>query len=316
VTAGVAVVIKTLAMLALALSGVSVGAIAAGAAEVAVLLGARVDAYQEALRGFKATVRHDVVAEYDMRGDRERGRRILSEIEEKLQPDLILAVGVWALESVLDEKPKIPVVYTMVLNPASVIGGTSQQITGSSMNVSVEKVLEIFGDLDPQIRRVGTVYDRRNTGYLVGTAKEVADSKGLEVVAREIHSPGEAVSALDALQTDGIDALWILPDHTVLFPAVVEHMILSSIRMKIPLLGLSPRQAQMGALVSVYFASSEDIGRQAGELTNQVLERESPSQVPYTMARNVGLTVNLRTARRIGVDVPQNIRLMATELIQ
>jgi hypothetical protein len=57
----------------------------APAANVAVILSDRVDDYQEALRGFKETVQHPIVAAYNMDGDLERGRKILTEIETKVK---------------------------------------------------------------------------------------------------------------------------------------------------------------------------------------------------------------------------------------
>ena len=64
------------------------------AADVAVILSADVDAYSEALKGFKAALRHKIVAEYSMDGDFDRGRKQVSEISAKVKPDLIFAVGI------------------------------------------------------------------------------------------------------------------------------------------------------------------------------------------------------------------------------
>lgn len=61
-------------------------AAAASAGQVAVISSADVDAYKEALRGFKKTVRHQIVAEYDMEGNLEAGKKILSDIQSKIKP--------------------------------------------------------------------------------------------------------------------------------------------------------------------------------------------------------------------------------------
>ncbi len=118
------------------------------------------------------------------------------------------------------------------------------------------------------------------------------------------------------MQEEGIDALWILPDDTILAPEVVQYMLLFSYRHKVPLLGLSERHAQMGALLSLSFASSEDIGRQAGELANSILEGKTAGEIPYTTARLVKLIVNLRAAQKLGIEIPKSIIAMADNLIQ
>ena len=291
-------------------------ATAAGAADVAVVMSADVDAYTEALKGFKASLRHKVVAEYDMEGDLDRGRKQVAEIGAKVKPDLILAVGIWALQALSKEASTVPVVYAMVLNPPSVIGSGAKNITGASMNVPVEQTIRVLKQLGPQIRRVGVMFDRAKTGYLVARAEAVARDEGLQLVAREIRSAKEAISALDTLGEQGVDALWVLPDETNLAPAVLQQMLLFSYRRKVPLIGLSESQAQMGALLSLSFASSEDIGRQAGELANSILAGRAPAEIPYTTARRVRLTVNLKAAQKLGMEIPKSILGAAHSVIQ
>jgi putative ABC transport system substrate-binding protein len=303
-----------LPLLVLALVAVTVSPVAAG--DVAVIMSARVDAYEEALQGFKRSLRHRIVAEYDMEGNFDRGREILSQIRSKVKPDLIFAVGIWALQVVMGESSNIPVVYAMILNPPSTIGAGAKNVTGASMNVSVEETIHLFKQLGPQIRRVGVVFNRAKTGYLVSLADTVAQQQGLQLIAKEIRSSKEAIPALDALQGEGIDALWILPDETILAPEVLQYMLLFSYRNKVPLLGLSERQAQMGALLALSFASSEDIGKQAAELANGILGGKTAADIPYTTARQVKITVNLKAAQKLGIEVPKSIIAMADNVIQ
>jgi len=287
----------------------------AAAARVAVLLSAKVSEYEDALKGFRESNPYQIAAVYDMDGDLDRGRKQLAEIEDKIKPDLIFAVGSWALQAVVARPPAVPVVYAMVLNPPSVLGVDARNVTGASMNVPVEQPIRLFKQLGPQIKRIGVIFNRNRTGYLVRQAQAVAREEGLELVTREVGSPKDVVAALESLQ-DGIDALWIVPDETTLSQAVVQQMLLFSYRKKIPLLGLSDRHAQMGALFSLSFASGEDIGRQAGELAQAVLGGRAASGVPYTNARKVYLTVNLKAAQKLGLEIPQAILTRATNVIQ
>jgi ABC-type uncharacterized transport system substrate-binding protein len=304
------------ASLAVALVSLLCGAAPVAGGDVAVVLSADVDAYSDSLKGFKAALRHKIVAEYNMEGDFDRGRKQVSEIRTKVKPDLIFAVGVWALQVVTKEATSVPVVYAMVLNPPNVIDSGVKNITGASMNVPVEHTLRTLKQLGTQIRRVGVVFDRAKTGYLVTRAEAVAREEGLQLVARPINSAKEAIPALDALGEQGIDALWVLPDETNLAPTVIQQMLLFSYRRKIPLIGLSEGQAQMGAVLSLSFASSEDIGRQAGELANSILAGKAPGEIPYTTARRVRLTVNLKAAQKLGMEIPKSLLAAANSVIQ
>ncbi len=302
----------------LALFEVALGAAGSAAAgDVVVLMSAPVDAYEEALQGFEESLQgHRVVKTHQMRGKIERGRDILAKMQSGEKPDLVFAVGVWALQAALDELTGTPVVYAMVLNPASIVGRRAANITGASMNVPVADSLRLLRQLGPQVRRVGLVFNEAKTGYLVKQAKALASEMGIQLLARSATSPGEAVHAVDSLQQEGIDAFWFLPDEILLATAVSKHVFLVAHRNGIPILGISERQAKMGAMLALSFASSEDIGRQAGELANAILAGTRASEVPYTQARRVSLTVNLRAARKLGVEIPESILVAANELIK
>lgn len=301
-----------LLMVALALTAARPGQ----ARGVAVIMSADVGAYQEALRGFEDTLTQPIVAKYDMQGDFERGRSILAEIRSQVKPDLILAMGVWALQLVARERIDIPVVFAMVLNPEAVLGGDPGNITGASMNVPADEAIRVLEQLGPQVRRIGVVYNPATTGHLIERATASAQSRGLTLVAHAIRSPKAAIAAIKALQEQGVDALWIVPDDTVLDPKVLEYALLTSYRAKIPLLGLSERQAEMGALLSVAFGSSDDIGRQAGELANAILSGATVRQLPYTAARNVKLVVNLKAAEKLGMRIPDSLLTAADSVIR
>jgi putative ABC transport system substrate-binding protein len=286
-------------------------------ADVAVIMSANVDAYREALDGFKATAHQKIATVHDMEGDLSRGQKILSEIQTKVKPDLILALGHLALQLCASQPTNVPVVYAMVLNPTNIVGGATKYITGASMNVPVDKSIRLFKELGTTVRRVGVVYSQAQTGYLVRAAAAVASAEGLVLKAKDIKTPKEAIAAVDALLQDGIDALWILPDDTVLVSAqVVDYMLLVSFRNRIPLLGLSDRQFQKGTLLSLSFKSSEDIGRQAGELAASILAGKAPDQIPYTQARETKLSVNLITAQKLNVVIPQALLSRADAVIK
>ncbi len=289
----------------------------ATADDVVVLMSVEVDAYEDAVRGFKASLQgHQIVRTYNMEGNIDRGRDMLASLPAGEKPDLVFAVGVWALQAVLKDPTGIPTVYAMVLNPASIIGSRPTNVTGASMNVSVSESLRLLQQLGPQVRRIGVVYNEAKTGYLVREAKAIASKLGIQLLAESVRTPGEAIAAVGSLQTIGIDAFWFLPDETLLADAVSKHVFLVSLRNGVPILGLSKRQAKMGAVLALTFASSEDIGRQAGELANTVLAGRRASEVPSTTARRMSLTVNLKAARKLGLEIPESILVGANELIK
>jgi putative ABC transport system substrate-binding protein len=288
------------------LAGVACAPSPGEAATIVALKSADVDVYNESLEGFRSVVGTSTITEYDMEGDLQRGRNFLARLRTGPRPDLILAIGIWALQVVAEEVRDIPVVFTMVLNPSTVIGYQAKNITGASMNVPIEQQIGLLRKVSPQIRRIGVVYDPSRTGVLVREAERVAHQHGVRLVARAIASARDGIAALDSMQGE-IDALWILPDLTVLAQESVQYMLLFSFRNRIPVLGLSENQARMGALLGLSFASGRDVGVQAGEVAKEILAGRRAEDLPFTVARKLRLTVNLRTAGKIGLQVPREI---------
>jgi putative ABC transport system substrate-binding protein len=288
----------------------------AAAGELAVLMSAPVDPYREALSGFSEVVGRPVGKIHHMNGKVGRGKKAIAQFDPNAPPDLIFAVGITALQAVLAQPTDIPVIFAMVLNPDSIVGSQAANITGASMNVPASEILRVLEQMNPKIRKLGVVYNESKTGSLIAQAKELAAGAGIEILDRRVSSPKEAIKALDALQHDGIDAFWFVPDETILAPAVTKQVFLVSHRNGIPVVGLSKNQARMGAVLSLSFASSEDIGRQAGELALAVLGGKSPASVPMTNARKVSLTVNLKAARKLGLEIPESVLVAANDVIQ
>ncbi len=276
------------------------------AAKIVALKSADVDVYNEVLEGFKSISRRPIISEYDMEGDFQKGKKFLARLKSGPKPDLILAIGIWALQVVVEEIRDIPVVFAMVLNPTTVIGQEAHNITGASMNVPIEQQIALLKRVSPQVKRIGVIYDPSKTGFLVRQAERIARDQGVRLVTKAIASSKDSFAALDAMQGE-IDALWILPDLTVLAPESVQYMLLFSFRNKIPVLGLSENQARMGALLGLSFESARDIGSQAGELANEILAGRSAEEIPFTTARKVRLTVNLKTASKLGLQIPKEI---------
>src|SRR5574337_401215 len=285
------------------------------AAKIIALKSADVDVYNEALEGFKSALQESTIVEYDMEGDLQRGKKFLARLKSGPKPDLILAVGIWALQVVVEEVQDIPVVFAMVLTPATVIGQEARNITGASMNVPIEQQLTLLKKVSSQVRRIGIIYDPSKTGWLVKQAERIAKDQGVRLVTKAIASSKDSFAALDAMQ-DEIDALWIVPDLTVLAPESVQYMLLFSFRHKIPVLGLSENQVRMGALLGLSFESGWDIGSQAAELASGILSGRSVGEIPFTTARKVRLTVNLKSAGKLGVHIPKEILDRADAVIR
>jgi putative ABC transport system substrate-binding protein len=248
----------------------------------------------EALEGFRSGFGAPM-AELDV------GDKFLTEEIRRLKPRLIVAVGYDALSRVREIKD-IPVVFFMALNAQNIVEGRGN-ITGVDIALPVERQLEEIRTVLPRARRIGVVYDPRETGYLFEEAVSAASESGLSLVGRPVERSEEVIPAVNSL-LGRMDVLWMFPDITVINYETVKYMMFFSYENKVPIYAFSEKYVKNSALmatgIDVY-----DIGRQAAEMAIRVLNGEAPEGIPIDHPRKVPLFLNMRTADKLGVTVPE-----------
>jgi putative ABC transport system substrate-binding protein len=276
------------------------------ARDILVVRSSKIKPYDEALKGFINTCANKInnldFHELESSGD-------IVEAVRKTHPALILAIGMEALSKSITIK-NTPIVYVMVLNPSPLIRG-EKNVTGVSMNVSPEKHFSILHKLLPSVKTVGVLYDPRRNGPYIKTAVHFARTEGIGLVAEEIYSPKEVPNALENLRGK-VDLLWILPDITVLTPETTDHLLLFSLRNKIPIHAFSVKYLEMGAFSSLE-TDPFNMGKQAGEIAARIFSGTDASEIERTCAANPQLAVNLRIAKKLGLAVnPEGLRKAVT----
>lgn len=280
-------------------------------AEIAVIKTRDIEPYQVALAGFKGVLNVSIV-EYNMDGDMDKGHEIAKEINANA-PDLILAIGTKAAIVAHQDIKNIPMVFVMVSRP-EVYGLINDNITGVSLNISSYDQFKVLKSLFPGIKRIGVIYNPKITGKTVAAAAEDARRLDLELIAQGVHSGGDIPKAVRRLE-GSIDALWMTMDETIVESYALKHIMLFTLRNKVPFMGLSIRFVQEGALFALS-CDYQDLGRQAGELANQILGGKSPRNLSIISPRKKMLVLNLKTAKIIGVNFPSEVTANAAKIYE
>src|SRR5208337_4062783 len=155
-----------------------------------------------------------------------------------------------------------------VLNPQALLQDNAN-VTGVSMNIAPERQLSLLRQILPKVKKIAIFFDPGKSGNYVAKAYNAAAIMGIELLAKGVHSSREAAAAIDAMKGKA-DALWLLPDTTVVNPATIDLLLLSTLENKIPVLTFSDKYVEKGALLSLE-VDAEDAGRQAGEMANSIL---------------------------------------------
>jgi len=264
------------------------------AAGIVAVQSVNIKPYNDALHGFREACNCNVKQFFVS----EPGGEDILKAVRKTDPAVILAIGIDALNRVKSIK-NVPIVYFMILNSPVAVPGDN--ITGVSLYINPEKQLSILKRAIPDISTIGLLYDPARTGDFVRRSRAAAEKAGILLIAREIHSPKDVPVQLQALRGK-IDVFWMLPDITVVTPETVELLFLFSFENRIPVITFSDKYLEMGALIS-FDIDTADIGMQAWGITEKILSGMDIKKIKEADARKAVVTVNRKTARKLGITV-------------
>jgi len=264
----------------------------------------------QALAGFVATCTEQITT-YDLGGRTSDTRGIIDRIMAA-PPKLILAIGPQAAQVAKAEVQDIPVVFLLVRNPRK-YGLEGDNITGISLDVPIEAQLAMYKSLLPTLQVLGVIYDPEKTSALVKEADEVAGKFGLRFRAAPVASQTEVPAALRSL-LGKVDALWLLPDDTVVTPESLTFFLLTAFKQNLPVLTISDAFVEAGALASLS-ADYTDMGRQACQLSREIeTGRLRPTQASIVPPTKVNITINQQTASQLGLVLPPGVVQSASKV--
>ena len=230
------------------------------------------------------------------------------------RPDLVLTLGSRATAAALaNGTDGVPLVFSMVLHPGQA-GFLHADLTGISLDVSPDEQFRLLRRLLPKARTVGVLYDPDETGLVVAEARRSAERMGFRFDTEQVAGPPEALRAIDRLARR-VDVLWAVPDSNVFTPLTTGPIQLAALQRRVPVLGLSASHARTGALAAFTFDYT-DLGRQTAELVRRVVKQGRPQAIPIAGPRKVGVIVNARTARRLGIPLDLAVTKQATEVVR
>lgn len=281
------------------------------ATDIVILKSSDIAAYNQALAGFKAALPSGVVlTEYDLQGDLEKGRKLARKIRGS-DPALVFAIGLKAAKSAQLEIVDIPVVYSMVLDPAKYSLNTSN-MTGILLEVPVERQLTTIRAMLPNVKQIGTLYDPSKTTPLIDESKRWLKQNGLGIIPAPVTNERDVPRALQAL-LPSIGALWLIPDSTVLTDESLRFILNTALEERVPVIGFSREFARSGAFLCLS-VNYGDIGRQAAQLAGKIIDGHITLPMKPLHPERIEMSVNLKTARFLKIEIPKDLERMADEV--
>ncbi|WP_108658306.1 ABC transporter substrate-binding protein [Acuticoccus kandeliae] len=227
------------------------------------------------------------------------------------RPDLIVAIGAvsfYAVHAIVGDT--VPIVFAIVVDPyaAGLISEESQRdgnVAGvTSFNVEqTGEQIRILKDTIDEIATLALIGDANVPPILAEMAKTAALAQGFRPVVRLLRSFDDIASAMSDFRAEGATALLGLE-----VPRINTHCLAvaeAATATKLPTV-FGWDMARAAPLIA-YGTSFSKATRRAAGLAVRILQGEDTRSSPVEYETSMNLTVNLATARRLGVDVPQSI---------
>jgi len=278
--------------------------------EIAILNSSDIAAYREAISGLKTKGPGNAIYhEYHMEGDLDKGKDFAKDIRTT-KTALVVAVGLKAALAAKLEIVDIPVVYMMVLDPARHrLNGPN--MTGTLLEIPFDRQIKTIRSFLPNIRRLGILYDPKKNASRVKDLEQQTAVTALALNAIPIDSEKEVPQRMREL-LPVTDALWLLPDSTVLSNESIHFLLESALAQHMPVIGFSPEFARLGALLTMSVDYGE-AGRQTGLLAKHILDGEKQLPLNPVPIDRVKISVNFKTAKFLGINFPKELESQIDE---
>lgn len=237
--------------------------------------------------------------------------------------DVIVAANNVVIRAAKEATKTIPIVMLTSLDPVDAgyvesfahPGGNITGFTHLSRDISAKRV-ELLRNLLPRLSRVGVLRDADGPGATVAFKEYegVARAFKLELLSLEVRGPNpDFEGAFEAAKTARLDALFVIANP--LMGQYAKQVFELATRNRLPSLTEGTRYVEAGGLIS-YGTNLPDLYRRVAGYVVEILKGAKPGDLPIKLPEKFEIFVNLKTAKQIGVVVPQQILVQADKIIQ
>jgi putative ABC transport system substrate-binding protein len=238
------------------------------------------------------------------------------------KPDVIFAQTTPAALALQRETRTIPIVFVSVSDPigSGVVASLARpggNITGFLLYEDgiIGKWAGMLKEIVPRLERAAIVANPNSTpyDYFLRSAKAVGPSLGIEVVPTPFDNAGEIERAIEHFARVQNGGLILLPDTTTTTNR--DLVIALAARLRLPAVYALRVFVTAGGLMS-YSTDVIEQNRQASSYVDRILRGANPADLPVQAPTRYETTLNLKTAKALGLDVPPTFLVRADEVIE
>ncbi len=239
-----------------------------------------------------------------------------------LKVDIILTYGTPATLAAKNAIRTIPIVFAAVADPvvAGIVaterrpGGTVTGVTSINPELSAKR-LSLLKEAVPKASRVAVLADPAfaPSPSMVGETRTASQSLGLQVELVEVRQPNELEAAFRAMTSAKVRALVVLPSPMLISQR--QRIADLAAKSRIPAIYHLKQFVEVGGLMS-YGVSYGESFQQSAILVDKILKGAKPADLPVERPWRYELVINIKTAKVLGLTIPQSMFIRADEVIQ
>ena len=279
-----------------------------------------VSAFTQALAGLGWTDGRNVRMDLRSAGGDINPIRALAQELVGLQPDMIVTGGGLPALAVQRETRTIPIIFMAAADPVALrivarLDRPSGNVTGfADFEPSLGgKWLELLSEIAPGLKRAAILFNLPSVSTYMPSLETAARSLKVVPIAVPVHSDAEIETAIMALGREPGGGLVVMPG---VFVTVRRAPIISAAaRNNVPAVYIASDFVRDGGLLS-YGPDPVDPYRRAATYVDRILRGAKPGDLPVQFPAKYEMAVNLKTAKALGLTVPQSILLRADEVIE
>jgi ABC-type uncharacterized transport system substrate-binding protein len=240
----------------------------------------------------------------------------------RLNVDLIVATTTPAALAIKNATRTIPVVLPQSIDPVGVglvasLAHPGGNITGTSQQAPdiFAKRLQLLTEAVPHVSTVAVIWNAANPAN-ARSWKEVQDAGrvlGIKVQSREVRGPSDFEHVMTAMSRERPDAILFIGDRLTLQHGA--EMVEFANHKRLPIM-LDRAYRETAAALMSYGAEEEELWQRAAALADKILKGAKPADLPFEQPTKFKFVINLKTAKALGVTIPQAVLFRADEVLQ
>lgn len=234
----------------------------------------------------------------------------------------VLVLSDFACASAREVTATIPIVCADMYDP--ILEGASTSLARPSANMtgvswqSIEtaaKRVELAKDLLPNLKRAALIFDATDRGAMIESKgfAQGATKVGAKLDTFRLREPRDLEAALAAMKKTRPDVLLVAVSPRTI--ANLDRIMAIAAEIRVPTISEIGEFARHGVLLT-YGVNIDETYSRAADLTHRILKGTKPRDLPFEQPTKFDLVVNLKTAKALGIKIPESIMLRATEVIR